>query len=139
MLRDGTDVVSSWLSMEGYDLKGHALRWKSAVTTFRQFTKEHPCRCLEVRYENLVRNPAGMIEKVCSFLSLNFFAEMARSAAPKQEMGQVAQLAQHENVFKSVSAKYIGKGHRTLNDKQKARIADLIGDELGACGYSLPR
>lgn len=138
MLRDGTDVISSWLKMNGFTLKGRALRWKSAVRTARQFSEAHPQRLLEVRYEDLVREPETTVRHICSFLKLDFTPAMMESLAPEEEMDQINDLAHHENVFEPVTSSYIGKGHRNLEQEQKEQIADLIGDELQACGYRAP-
>lgn len=139
LLRDGTDVVSSWLKMgDLYDLPGRALRWKSSVISARKFMEKHPTRLLEVRYENMVRHPASTTKDVCRFLSLSFSPSMLEDFSAKSEMGQISQLSFHENVFKPVSSSYIGKGHRTLTNNQKKKIADLIGDVLEQCGYEIP-
>lgn len=138
LVRDGTDVVSSWLKLPGYDLQERAEAWKQAVHTLRHFTKEHPEKCLEVRYERLVRHPADTLESVCQFLSLDFSPAMVENPASRERMNQVSRLPQHENVFKPVSSSHIGKGHHRLSSAQKAEVADLIGDALKDQGCDLP-
>jgi hypothetical protein len=139
LLRDGTDVVSSWLNVGLYsDIREPALRWKSAVTAARSFAEAHPSQCLEIRYEDMVRKPVEVVENVCRFLSLRFSPAMIEERSHQHEMSQATQLSHHENLFASISSEHIGKGHRRLSEEEKTEVVDLIGAELNTCEYSLP-
>jgi hypothetical protein len=139
MLRDGTDVVHSWLKMDRYStVREPALRWKTAVKEARRFKHEHSHCCREVRYEDLVHEPAATVEETCQFLDVTFHPQMVDGSAGNQQIAHLSQLSHHENAFEPVSSSHIGKGHRALGDQQKEQVADLIGKELRGCGYALP-
>ena len=137
LLRDGTDVAASFINAGPPSLRESALRWKSAVEAARHFMQEHPARCIEIRYEDLVSQPTSSVRDICDYLSLRFLD--SRDGIPSSEnMEEVSKLQFHENVFEPVSSESVGKGHRRLSKKQKAEIQNLIGRELECYGYATP-
>ncbi len=47
-------------------------RWIFAVSSGHLSALERPDRCLEVRYEDLVRDPAGELSSICAFIGVPF-------------------------------------------------------------------
>jgi hypothetical protein len=78
LIRDGRDVALSvrklWFA-PGRDIETIARDWCSRIQTARAAGKE--CRSyLEIRYEDLVRNPIEQLKKICAFLALDYHSMM---------------------------------------------------------------
>ncbi len=136
LLRDGADVVPSFIKMGRYDnIEEPALRWKSAVEQARRFMKFHPDQCIEIRYESLVEQPAETVERLCNFLSIKYMPAMINELGNGKRMKGVTRLSHHTNVFTPISSAYIGKGRRNLSQSQREVLDVLIGAEMERLGY----
>jgi hypothetical protein len=80
MIRDGRDVALSLRTMPfapATDIPSLAVYWRKLVQKARRSGLE--CGAyLEVRYENLVREPARVLQSICDFIELEFDAVMLR-------------------------------------------------------------
>jgi hypothetical protein len=79
--RDGRDVMLSVRSLErwtGWDTNAAriARSWERALAKARAFGRRHPDRYLEVRYENLIRDPGSVVPRVAEFAGLDFDVSM---------------------------------------------------------------
>lgn len=75
MIRDGRDVALSYMSVPwGPTSVWHAARkWEKDVTAGRSAGESlGDDRYLEVRYEDLVADPSGELQKLCGFSALDF-------------------------------------------------------------------
>jgi Sulfotransferase family len=75
VIRDGRDVALSYLSLEwGPPTVWRAAHvWRSDVTAGRSAGRAlGPQRYLELRYEDLVRNPEDELRRACAFLGMAF-------------------------------------------------------------------
>src|SRR4029079_1886290 len=74
LIRDGRDVAA-WLRKlwwgPGDDIEAQAVDWLWRIREARQQAQVCP-HYLEIRYEDLVRNPRASLEKVCGFLDLPY-------------------------------------------------------------------
>jgi len=52
------------------------MQWKKSVRQISKLAEKHPESYLQVRYEDLVRNPVTTFEKICDFLQVEFSAEL---------------------------------------------------------------
>ncbi len=87
LIRDGRDVALSFLGLaEGVATRtwgspespaGVACQWSTEICAARALGRRvGPSRFLEVRYEDLVADPARVVESVCSFTALPFDPSM---------------------------------------------------------------
>lgn len=78
IIRDGRDAVLSlrplWFA-PGRDITTLALYWKRMVRAGRAAASEAPAY-MEVRYEDLVREPREQLEAVCRFVGLSFHSDL---------------------------------------------------------------
>lgn len=81
VIRDGRDSSLSYLD-RGYgprDVAEAAIRWESRVRRGRaDGTDLGPARYTELRYEDLVADPAAALAPVCTFLGMPYAPEMLR-------------------------------------------------------------
>jgi hypothetical protein len=87
LIRDGRDVAISvrglWFA-PGEDMASIARSWVSAIRTGRRLGAR--CRhYLEVRYESLVRDPTPELQRICSFIGLDFDERMERHSDRARE------------------------------------------------------
>jgi protein-tyrosine sulfotransferase len=137
VVRDGVDVVSSYLeaNFQTADIDRGAKRWLSSIKEARRFIQRHPALCLEIRYEELVREPLSVILEICKFLNIEYNPQMMDSHKFAQDMGDVPMRGHHVAVSQPFSTLNIGKGRQQLSLVQKRRLQDLIGQELVQLGY----
>lgn len=74
LIRDGRDVALSYLSVPWgpTTIWQSARKWRRDVTSGRRSGRALGDRYLEIRYEDLVRDPREVLETVCAFTDLRF-------------------------------------------------------------------
>lgn len=137
IIRDGVDVVSSLLEarVSTTDIDSAAKRWATSVKAAGQFMQRHPAICLEMRYEELVKQPSPVVSRICEFLKVEYYPEMLDSYEVAQDMGDVPLREHHAAVGQPLSVGNIGKGRQRLSAVQKQCLQELIGRELIQLGY----
>jgi glutamine synthetase adenylyltransferase len=136
IVRDGVDVVHSWLKRPDYEgLAGPARRWRRAVSTARKFSERHGDRIVEVRYEKLCQDPEEVVRDIYQFLDLSWREDLLTRSDHYGEMPKDQSVEHFENAFGPISTENIGKGRRNLTKKQKQMLAPLIDDLLVEIGY----
>lgn len=138
ILRDGVDVVSSFLEMGRYqEIEAAANRWLESVTAIQSFMDKNPRTCLEVRYEKLVEQPNAELLRICDFLELEYKPAMLGSDAGiyNQDLINLPHLCK---ASKPIETNSIGKGREKLNGVQKGKMKQLFGKKLLECGYRAP-
>lgn len=136
LVRDGVDVVQSILKAKlSPDLPSAAERWIEGTTMSHDFARRYPKISLEVRYEDLVREPAVHAKKVCEFLGIEFLPRMVETSDQAEQVKDVLGMAHHENVLKPISTASIGKGRKTMAEEDRRKLQELIGEELERFGY----
>lgn len=156
LIRDGRDVALSlgkvWFSPSD-ELAERAAYWAREVAVIRRGGQGDP-GYLEVHFEDLVSAPRATLERICSFLALEYSETMARShetAAERLETlkdvlrpdGQVVtraeRLHQHRLTSSPPTTERIGVWRRELTAEQVARFEQVAGAALEACGYETSR
>ena len=95
-----------------------ALQWQACVTHTRDALEELPReRWTEVAYEELVAQPAAVLERLCAFLGIE------------------ADAAARARAVSGVSTASVGRGRAVLGAPTTARLEALVGDTLAAFGY----
>jgi Sulfotransferase family len=156
LIRDGRDVALSlgkvWFSPSD-ELSERAAHWAREVAAIRRAGRGDRAY-LEVHYEDLVSEPRSTLERICSFLALEYSETMARSHETAAERlglvtdlrrsnGQVVtraeRLGQHRLTSSPPTAERIGVWRREMTPKQVASFEQVAGAALEACGYETSR
>lgn len=104
LVRDGRDVALSRLAVAWGDTRFDeaVLSWRQQVDAGRRAARAlglGPQRYLEVRYEHLVTDPAGVARTVCAFLDLEFVPEMLDTTTQAERIiSEVLDPAEHQNL-----------------------------------------
>jgi hypothetical protein len=140
LIRDGVDVVSSMLNARlAKSLSSAAARWKNSILHARRFAQKHPGACIDIRYEDLAREPYKTTDAVCRFLSISYSPEMVESLEHSASMRDIQLFDHLRNAGRRVNDDSIGQGLKTLSGEQKQRLLDLIGPQLKELGYLASR
>jgi hypothetical protein len=95
LIRDGRAVAASMLPLDWgpNNVVGAAKAWLRTVAQGMALETAYPARVYRVKYEELVRDPAAVLQRICRFADLEFRPEMANGgglAVPKTTRGQHA-------------------------------------------------
>jgi hypothetical protein len=143
VIRDGRDVALSYLSVPWgpSDIWLAARRWKQDVSAGRRHGASLPAsRYLEVRYEDLIRDPRAELERICALADLPFVEEMLeyhrdgseRLASPE------AHRAYHASASKPPTAGL--RDWRTqMSPRDVEAFESVAGGLLGELGYERAR
>ena len=136
IIRDGRDVVSSYLKAGIYQkAEDAAKRWLSSIRLAQRFARQvGEDRYLEIRYEQLVKDPETSVKKVCRFIDLEYRDEMLRFYENIEALGDT-KLKHHENLHNPINQESVGKWRANLNESQKLVIERMLKKELVRLGY----
>ncbi len=136
IIRDGRDVVSSYLAAKLYsDTKEASSRWLRSVVAAQSFgAKIGTTRYLEVFYEDLVRQPVTVIQSVCDFLEIDFKPDMLRFWENAASLGDT-KIDHHKNLFNPINQNSIGKWQQSLSHEDQLLVEKMLEDKLTELNY----
>jgi LPS sulfotransferase NodH len=140
LIRDGRDAATSFLSMprgivtEGWahprTPAGFACQWRTEVEAARALGRRAGTRYREVRYEDLVRAPAAVVERVCGFAGLAFEPSMLAYA---DEVDVSAK--PHQQRLREAPRPGVRNWRSELSADDAAAFEAVAGALLAALGY----
>lgn len=126
MVRNPYDSISSFVKAGlQKDIRSATLRWKSAVETAFEFGDRDPNNYMEVYYDELVISPESEANKVCTFLNLDYEAQMLETNV-KKIRGDVQMREHHRKVSQPIDVNSIGKGMKSLNNNEVDVINNIL-------------
>jgi sulfotransferase family protein len=127
IVRDGRDVALS-IRKTHFGPKSAfetASQWSDAIRKIRAFAAEMPPdQFFEVRYEDLIRQPADTLEVVADFLGID------------DRCGSLRDYVRH-HIGSEVEAANFGKWRERLSPRDVERFEAVAGAELAQFGYEL--
>lgn len=156
LLRDGRDVVDSWLAAyregswaldEGAfpvtdDGREALVRWQSAVWAHRTevvrraYRSHPPDRRVLVRYEDLVSDPERELVRVCAHLPLDVSVDALAAVAAEHSYDAVP--AVDKGVTKPIRSATPGGWRDNLTPGEHRVMHDVMGPLLSELGYLEP-
>jgi hypothetical protein len=154
VIRDGRDVALSardaWAFRDS-PIPTLARRWRKDVNRGRSAGRRR-AHYLELRYEDLVRDPEGELSRVCAFCGLRYADAMLRyheTAEARlseledkmlpggQTLRREARLAIHERTASPPQPERAGRWRREMSGNDVAEFEAVAGDLLADLGYEL--
>lgn len=144
LARDPLDVVASHVRREALLDEGApaeaaviraALYWRHLMQRCLMFAARHPRRTIVVRYEDVVRDPAGSLNRLFAFVGLEAMTEEAIAQGLASVRGGATNDPGERYV--GASARPIGRWHRDLAPEAAALIAQLTGPTARKLGYAV--
>jgi hypothetical protein len=156
LLRDGRDVVDSWLAAyrpgswaldEGaYAVaepgRAALVRWQSEVWAYRTRVVRavyagHPHdRRVLVRYEDLVADPADELARVCAALGLDYGRDHLAAVAAEHAFAAVPEA--QKGGGREIRSASPGGWRDNLTRAEQDLMGAIMGDQLAALGYPPP-
>lgn len=153
LLRDGRDVVDSWLDAhrrgawaldEGaYPVAPEGrealIRWQSSVWSYRTgvvlraYRDHDPSRRILVRYEDLLADPAGELERICRTFGLEVPVGQLREIAMAHEYESVP--SAEKGAAKEIRSADPGGWQRHLSAAEQQAMYEIMGERLAEVGY----
>lgn len=139
LIRDGRDCVASLKAMPWYkhDIHTAVSTWVEAIDIGRWATRRLPADTYhELRYEQLVSDPANHLAALCDFLGEEYEPAMtephkiADIAVPKRKKW-------HSSTHKQVTATQSGSWHDRLEPAEISLCETVMGSRLQRLGYEL--
>ncbi len=153
LLRDGRDVVDSWL--DGYRSGSWAIEegafpvaregrlalieWLSSVWAYRSrvvaeaYAERPSDRRVLVRYETLLAEPAAELERVASMLGAHADRATLEAIASRHDYEEVPPRVR--GAGQEIRAASPGGWRRNLNRAEQAAMHEIMGPELRTFGY----
>lgn len=136
MIRDGREVVRSFVERVGRDWELAAEQWVNSILAARSFGRSHSEQYLEIRYEGLVRSPESEIRRCCEFLGLPFDQRMLNHHVHATPDREIRNYAYHREVMNPIFVRS-GDDWRTRFDSQAVvAIEARLGPLLRELGYT---
>jgi len=135
VIRDGRNACLSYMNLDfgPPTLPEAAIYWKRFVTAGRRAgARLDPSRYLEVRYEELVRDPETVTRSLCAFASLSFDDAMLRYFERAQQI--VGATSHYRNIYRPPT-KDIRDWRTEMSRSDVAVFEALAGDLLTELGY----
>jgi len=155
LIRDGRDVALSLMEVHfgPEDVLSAAKRWTAWIAKARRHAQRVD-HYLEMRYEDLVQDPEGVLTRVCDFVELPWDSAMLEyhERAP----GRIEEIArdfdrpqggpaipadvrarQHRHVSQPPREDRVARWRRDMSPADRAAFESVAGDLLAELGYPL--
>lgn len=137
VVRDGRDVFLSWRRMNSLmnNLSLCAIEWKYKVVKARKDLEKLPTnKWIEIKYEDLVKNPENIVKKICEFLGIDYEKEMLLFYRKSTKY-----IGKHHSglIFKPISKSSLEKYKRELSFKDIRKFELLTKDVLKLYKYEI--
>lgn len=140
LIRDGRDVVASHLQRWGYRsaMLCASRTWREHVSVAREFGRTLPAtRYLELRYEDLVRNPEPVLRELVAFLGEPWSDQVLRYEEAEHDFAdEQGHLRTARQTTAAVVSSRVGKGRKTLDPLLRAVLWRRSGGLMRELGYS---
>jgi hypothetical protein len=153
LLRDGRDVVDSWLDAHragAWALDEGAfpvapqgrealIRWQSSVWSYRTgvvmdaYRRHDPSRRILVRYEDLLRAPDRELTRICGSFGIGVDRRRLREIAREHDYERVP--SAEKGARKAIRSARPGSWQRHMSPSEQATMYEAMGERLVEVGY----
>jgi Sulfotransferase family len=138
VVRDPRGAVSSQIAIKWYDddiaLEASTVAWEMAIDRVDSFAPRlRPDQLLDVRYEDLVRDPAGELRRVCAFADLRD-GETIEHMINAERRGTFRE-GWHDRLSEPISTAPIDSWRKRLEREHVALVEHATGDRFERLGY----
>jgi hypothetical protein len=135
LVRDPRGAVASQIPM-GWDAPEVAVaaataRWEAAIRRTDHFARRlRPDQFLDLRYEDMVCDPRGTLERVCAFAGLR-----AEDAVERMIRGERRGSGPHERIVEPVTTASVERWRERLDPREVALVERATAPLLDRFGY----
>lgn len=137
MVRDPRAVVASWRNVPWSTgtLQGDAEVWRHYAWIGHREAKKGRLPLLEVRYEDLVADPAPVLERVCRFLDVSFDARMLAHATGRHEYLNVSREPWKSGSVRPIDPTLAARWEKDLTPEDVRTIEAVAGSVMQSYRY----
>jgi Sulfotransferase family len=140
IVRDPRDVVASSLDAPWTDTDAATIAWQWLGFTLRNIRaglELGPSQFLQIRYEDLTRNPAAVLRVVCAFLGERYDPMMLNASRRKDTVAKVVAPWQGR-ALSGIEPALEGGWKSRLSRIDRLRVNAIVGSTLAPLGYEPP-
>jgi hypothetical protein len=140
LVRDPRDCVASLKRMRWWrqGVAGATATWVHSVDCARRAQRTlPPDSFFELRYEDLVADPQGQLEKLCSFLGEAFEETMLEPQTEAARLPERQRSNWHRETQKEVGPRRIGAYAEVLTPEELALVEGATGSRMRRLGYDV--
>ena len=140
IVRDPRDVVSSVLPLHfgAHSAAIAALYWNESVAAWWAAERRVPAaRRFEVRYEDLVAEPAAVFRAMAGFLVIAPRGPVERQTMSGDAHGLARSWPHHARLAEPIDDRSVGRHRRDLSDRQRALVEAICYTGLVTYGYEV--
>lgn len=143
LIRDGRDVAISFLDLNFYDegsrfYDGTKFEWTAAVELADRYrTSPYAPRVLEVKYEDLVSDPAHTLAAICMFIGEKFENAMLDVRQESSASVPAREKIIHPKLADPISTNVLSAWRKKLSAFECFAMEACLGKQLGSRNYPL--
>ena len=141
LVRDGRDCALSMMkSRSGLNYRNVyelASAWPENNKRAAEYGNENPDMYYRVRYEDLLADARGTLERLCTFIDEPFVPEMLDFSRGKFARDNSALLGHHRNLAKGIMSDNVYKWRAGMSGDQVKIYDSIAGDVLDMFGYAV--
>ena len=128
--------LHAYIRRHASPFEAFAHAWVDINQGLLRFAREHPGSCIQVRYEDLVEDPAEQMSRVMAFLDepADVSALVADGMAEAKGIG-LGDWKTYET--RKITKSSVGRWTRELSVSTVRRLAPIVNPTMGALGYAL--
>ncbi len=130
IIRDVRDYSLSMNTAWGKNMVRATDRWVDGINIFRQNIEDYGEKIMELRYEDLLDNPAKDLHRICAFLGLKFDNRMLELGTPCENLGATQK---KKEIVKNNKQKFLTE----MTSKQRKSIECIAKPLLKEYGYQV--
>lgn len=141
IIRDPRDVVASSLEAPWTDTDAATIarEWLSfTLRSIRAGLRLGPSRFLQIRYEDLTRDPAAVLRVVCAFLGERYDPTMLNDRRERQQTVASVVARWQARALSGIDPAREGGWKSRLGRVDRLRVNAIVGGALAALGYEPP-
>lgn len=128
IIRDVRDYCISMNRAWGKNVLRAAQRWNDDVSLARSMGRALPEAYLEIRYEDLLMHPAETMRKTCSFLGVDYSADLLHLSKASENIGDA-------RGARKIVQSNIGKFEKAMSASDCSAVEAIAGKALESTGY----
>lgn len=138
VIRDPRAVVSSLIKSNVHRSNAYyaSLRWLNDVNEGLKLKSKHKKDLLEIRYEDLVKNPKDTLEVVCAFIGVDYEPTILEYHKRGNQEYSAYYKKVHSMLGKSPITERIDAWRSTLSKREISLIESLCGETMKELGYA---
>jgi hypothetical protein len=139
LIRDPRAAVSSQMPLgwdeEGTELASSTATWETSIRKVDDYApKLRPDQLLDVRYEDLVSDPHGTLERVCDWAGLRREGDTVEQMITKERTGSFRE-GWHERLPEPVTTAAVASWRKKLEPHEVAFVEQVTGGSFERFGY----